>query len=378
MLNISLLRAYVKFLCQTGFTYSFHYIAETLVNNASITHCFIELFKAYFDPKKAGTEAEHIKQLEESIHKKFDEVVSLDEDRILRRCLDVLHATLRTNYFQRDSDGNPKSYLSFKLDPTKIPELPLPLPRYEIYVYSPRFEGVHLRAGKVARGGIRWSDRREDFRTEVLGLMKAQRVKNALIVAAGAKGGFVPKNLPLNGSREEIMDEGIYCYRHFIKGLLDLTDNLDGDTVVPPPNTVCYDGADPYLVVAADKGTATFSDIANQIALEAGYWLGDAFASGGKTGYDHKKMGITARGAWVSAERHFQEQGINVNTTSITVVGIGDMAGDVFGNGLIMSRHLKLVCAYNHQHIFIDPNPDLELSYKERMRLFQSVDPSAA
>lgn len=368
--EISMLRAYTKYLRQTGFTYSPQYIAETLVNNAGIAHLLVDLFKYYFDPKIAKDSQESIERVEELIEKKLDDVAILDEDRILRRCLDVIHATLRTNYFQVDSEGKPKSYLSFKFDSSKIPDLPLPLPKYEIYVYSPRFEGVHLRADKVARGGIRWSDRREDFRTEVLRLMKAQKVKNAVIVPAGAKGGFVPKCLPVDGSREEILEEGIACYRGYIQGLLDLTDNLRGNRVIPPLKTVCYDDHDPYLVVAADKGTATFSDIANSIAIERKYWLGDAFASGGSTGYDHKKMGITARGAWVSAERHFQELGINIDETEVTVVGIGDMSGDVFGNGMLLSKHLKLVVAFNHLHIFLDPDPDPEVSYQERKRLF--------
>ena len=367
--EISMLRACAKYLRQTGFTYSPEYIAETLINNAGIAHLLVDLFKYYFDPEIARESQEAIEKVEKLLEKKLDDVAILDEDRILRRCLDIIHATLRTNYFQV-TEGQVKSYLSFKFDPSKIPELPLPLPKYEIYVYSPRFEGVHLRADKVARGGIRWSDRREDFRTEILGLMKAQSVKNAVIVPAGAKGGFIPKCLPADASREEILEEGIACYRGFIQGLLDLTDNLKGNRVIPPTETVCYDDHDPYLVVAADKGTATFSDIANCIAIERKYWLGDAFASGGSTGYDHKKMGITARGAWVSAERHFQELGINVDETEVTVVGIGDMSGDVFGNGMLLSQHLKLVAAFNHLHIFIDPDPNPMVSYQERERLF--------
>lgn len=369
--EISMLRAYTKYLRQTGFTYSPEYIAETLVNNAGIAYLLVDLFKGYFDPKGAkSARKERIEALELLIVQALDAVAILDEDRILRRCLDIIRATVRTNYFQVDSEGKSKSYLSFKFDPSKIPELPLPLPKHEVFVYSPRFEGVHLRADKVARGGIRWSDRKEDFRTEVLGLMKAQRVKNAVIVPGGAKGGFVPKCLPVEASREEILEEGIACYRGFIQGLLDLTDNLKGTEVVPPENTVCRDDYDTYLVVAADKGTATFSDIANSIAVDREYWLGDAFASGGSTGYDHKKMGITARGAWVSAEQHFQEMGVNLSETEVTVVGIGDMSGDVFGNGLLLSRHLKLVAAFNHLHIFLDPKPDTEISFRERERLF--------
>lgn len=368
--EISVLRAYTKYLRQTDFTFSAQYIAETLVINAEIAKHLIELFKNYFSPFIKEDRKILIDQVEALIYKKLDDVSILDEDRILRRFVDVIHATLRTNYFQVDQNGNSRAYISFKFDPKKIPDLPLPMPKYEIFVYSPRFEGVHLRMGKVARGGIRWSDRREDFRTEVLGLMKAQQVKNALIVPAGAKGGFVVKSSPPNATREEVLKEGIACYQGFIEGLLNLTDNLVDDAVIPPPNTICYDDHDTYLVVAADKGTATFSDIANQIAIREGYWLGDAFASGGSSGYDHKKMGITARGAWVSAERHFQELGINVDNTEITVIGIGDMSGDVLGNGLLMSKHIKLVCAFDHRHIFLDPNPSPEISYEERLRLF--------
>jgi len=368
--EISILRAYLKYFRQIGFTFSEQYIAETLVTNSKIAEFLVELFKCYFDPEKNDKAKEEAEHLERKIHKALDEVAILDEDRILRRYLSLIHATLRTNYFQMGAEGNYKPYLSFKFDPTKVPNLPLPLPQYEIFVYSPRFEGLHLRAAKVARGGIRWSDRREDYRTEVLGLMKAQQVKNAVIVPAGAKGGFVAKDLPADGTREEIMQEGVACYQGFISGLLDLTDNLCDGHIVPPKNTVCYDGQDPYLVVAADKGTATFSDIANSIAIEREYWMGDAFASGGSTGYDHKKMGITARGAWVSAEQHFKELGINADEAEITVVGIGDMSGDVFGNGMLMSSNIKLVAAFDHRHIFLDPNPNPKDSFSERKRLF--------
>ena len=294
---------------------------------------------------------------------------SLDEDRILRAYSAVIQATLRTNYFQLGADGQPKPYFSFKLDPRRIPDLPLPRPMFEIFVYSPRVEGVHLRMGKVARGGIRWSDRREDFRTEVLGLMKAQNVKNTVIVPVGAKGGFVPKRLPI-GSREEIQREVVECYQTFIRGLLDITDNIVDERIVPPPLTVRRDGDDPYLVVAADKGTATFSDIANAIAAEYGFWLGDAFASGGSAGYDHKKMAITARGAWECVKRHFRELGIDMQKQDFTVAGIGDMAGDVFGNGMLQSPHIRLMAAFNHLHIFLDPDPDAAQGFKERQRLF--------
>jgi glutamate dehydrogenase len=362
-------RAYAKYFRQIGFTFSQEYIAITLVKYPKITRLLINLFKCYFDPNQTNEAKKQIEVIEQEIQKEFDSVAMLDEDRILRRYLTLIHATLRTTYFQLN-DNNLKPYLAFKLDSEKISDMPLPLPKYEIFVYSPNFEGVHLRAAKVARGGIRWSDRREDFRTEILGLMKAQQVKNAIIVPAGAKGGFVVKRNMANSSREEILQEGIACYQNFIRGLLDLTDNIEKGEVISPKNTVCYDSHDPYLVVAADKGTATFSDIANRIAIEKQYWMGDAFASGGSTGYDHKKIAITARGAWISAERHFQELGINVDQTEITMIGIGDMSGDVFGNGALMSKNIKLVAAFNHQHIFLDPNPSPKESYEERLRLF--------
>ncbi len=368
--EITILRSYSRYFRQTGFTFSHEYIGQACVSNASIARLLVELFHYRFTPQEIENRQERLTQIESSIFKQLDSVVSLDDDRILRRFLSVINATVRTNYFQTGSSGHAKPYLSFKFDAGKIPEMPLPLPQYEVFIYSPRFEGVHLRAGKVARGGIRWSDRREDFRTEVLGLMKAQKVKNALIVPTGAKGGFVPKKLPIDGSREAILEEGINCYREYIHGLLDITDNLVDSKVIPPSDCVCYDDSDTYLVVAADKGTATFSDIANSIAIEKNYWLGDAFASGGSTGYDHKKIGITARGAWVSARRQFQELDVNVDTAEITVAGIGDMSGDVFGNGMLLSPHLKLVAAFNHQHIFLDPNPNPQVSFVERQRLF--------
>lgn len=369
--EISVLRAYAKYFRQMGFAFSEQYIAGTLINNHKLAKLLVEFFIARFNPAFEDCREEKRKTVLEKIETALDKVVILDEDRILRRYLALIDATLRTNFFQTTNEGSFKSYLSFKLSPEKIPGLSLPLPKYEIYVYSPRFEGVHLRAAKVARGGIRWSDRREDFRTEVLGLMKAQQVKNAVIIPAGAKGGFVPKCLPTDGKREAILQEGISCYEDFIRGLLDVTDNLIDNNVISVKNTICYDGEDPYIVVAADKGTATFSDIANRISEERCYWLGDAFASGGSTGYDHKKMAITARGAWVSAERHFQNLGINVDKNEITVVGIGDMSGDVFGNGMLMSPHIKLVAAFNHLHIFIDPTPNAAISYAERKRLFE-------
>lgn len=331
------------------------------------------MFKTrFYLARKLGSDDLEDKQLrlEQAILTALDDVQVLNEDRILRRYLDLIKATLRTNFYQTDANGQNKSYFSFKFNPHAIPELPKPVPKFEIFVYSPRVEGVHLRFGNVARGGLRWSDREEDFRTEVLGLVKAQQVKNSVIVPVGAKGGFLPRRLPLGGSRDEIAAEGIACYRIFISGLLDITDNLKDGALVPPVNVVRHDDDDPYLVVAADKGTATFSDIANGIAIDYGFWLGDAFASGGSAGYDHKKMGITAKGAWVGVQRHFRERGINVQEDSITVVGVGDMAGDVFGNGLLMSDKLQLVAAFNHMHIFIDPNPNPATSFVERQRLF--------
>jgi glutamate dehydrogenase len=339
-----------------------------LANNAAIARQLIELFLTRFDPANAADTGIKAKVWTVQIESALDSVTNLDEDRILRRFLAVVQATVRTNYFQKDAAGADKTYLSFKFDPALLPGLPEPKPQFEIYVYSPRVEGVHLRGGDVARGGLRWSDRREDFRTEVLGLMKAQMVKNTVIVPVGSKGGFVVKQPPAD--REALTKEGIACYQIFLRGLLDLTDNLVSGKVVPPSGVVRYDEDDPYLVVAADKGTATFSDIANGIAKEYGFWLGDAFASGGSAGYDHKKMGITARGVWESVKRHFRELGINTQTTDFTVVGIGDMSGDVFGNGMLLSPYIKLVGAFDHRHVFLDPNPDLEVSFKERKRLF--------
>lgn len=368
----AILRAYTKYLRQTGFTFSQPYVEKALINNAKIAKKLVELFKRRYSTEYPINEIEKrpaTSSLVSDILLSLDSVSSLDEDRILRRILEVILATIRTNYYQTTADGHLKSYISFKLDPSAISDLPLPKPMYEIFVYSPRVEGVHLRAGKVARGGIRWSDRREDFRTEVLGLMKAQQVKNSLIVPVGAKGGFFPKLLP-EGDRDAILKEGIECYKIFICGLLDLTDNIQDNQIIPPLDTVRYDDDDSYLVVAADKGTATFSDIANSISKDYGFWLGDAFASGGSAGYDHKKMGITARGAWESVKRHFRELNLNPETTDFTVIGIGDMAGDVFGNGILLSKHIKLLAAFNHMHIFIDPDPNPLLSFEERQRLF--------
>jgi glutamate dehydrogenase len=364
--EITVLRAIGKYLRQARITYSDRYVEEALVSHPEIARLLVALFQARFDPRRR--DRDDAAEVAERVEAAIDAVESLDQDQILRMFLGVIRAILRTNYFQT-GPTEAASHLSFKLDPTQLRWLPQPRPRYEIFVYSPRTEGVHLRGGPVARGGIRWSDRREDFRTEVLGLMKAQMVKNAVIVPVGAKGGFVVKRPP--AKREELPEEVVACYSIFIRGLLDLTDDIDGGQVVPPDNVVRYDGDDPYLVVAADKGTATFSDIANGIALEEGFWLGDAFASGGSTGYDHKKMGITARGAWESVKRHFRELGHDVQSQDFTVVGVGDMSGDVFGNGMLLSRHIRLVGAFNHRHVFIDPNPDTERSFAERTRLFE-------
>jgi glutamate dehydrogenase len=366
--QVSIIRAVAKYLRQGGIGFSDSYIGRTLLGHPAIVRLLIRLFDARLDPDAHDEDAaqRHGKEIEEAL----DAVPSLDEDRILRSFLSVVRAIVRTNAFQTDRDGKPHPYLSFKLDSAQIPVLPLPVPQFEIFVYSPRVEAVHLRGGRVARGGIRWSDRPEDFRTEVLGLMKAQMVKNALIVPVGAKGGFVVKRPPAEGGREALLNEGIACYKAFLSGMLDITDNIVEGEVVPPKRVIRYDEDDPYLVVAADKGTAAFSDIANGVSADYGFWLGDAFASGGSQGYDHKKMGITARGAWESVKRHFRELGTDIQTTDFTAVGIGDMSGDVFGNGMLCSRHTKLLAAFNHMHVFLDPDPDPEASYDERRRLF--------
>src|SRR5271157_3450516 len=366
--EITILRAYCKYLRQTGFTFSQAYMEQALSANAAIAKKLVELFLARFDPANVEEAGVDILVLTTEIENALDSVENLDEDRILRRFLALIRATVRTNYFQKDAGGTPKPYISFKFNPALVPGLPEPKPKFEIYVCSPRVEGVHLRGGKVARGGLRWSERMEDFRTEVLGLMKAQMVKNTVIVPVGSKGGFVVKQPPAD--REAFMREGVACYQTFLRGLLDLTDNLVAGKVVPPKDVVRHDADDPYLVVAADKGTATFSDIANGVSKEYGFWLDDAFASGGSVGYDHKKMGITARGAWESVKRHFRKLGVNTQTTDFTVVGIGDMSGDVFGNGMLLSRHIKLLGAFDHRHVFLDPNPDPEASFMERERLF--------
>ena len=413
--QVRVLRAYCKYLLQTGIPFSMSYMAETLARHPAIARLLIELFEALFDPVRDDESAYRremaakkmrrrfdimmaspltddpvlvdmiaecaaarkkdreyqVEMLKETFRRALESVSSLDEDRMLFAFYEVIKATLRTNRFQLTETGGIKECLSFKLDSQALPDLPLPRPFREIWVYSARVEGIHLRGGKIARGGLRWSDRREDFRTEVLGLMKAQSVKNTMIVPVGAKGGFVVKRMPEDGSREAVMKEGVDCYKLFINGLLDITDNLDKDDTVPPMNVVRRDEDDPYLVVAADKGTATFSDTANAVAAEHGFWLGDAFASGGSVGYDHKGMGITARGAWEGVKRHFQEMGVNIQREAFSVVGIGDMSGDVFGNGMLLSKHILLKAAFNHQHIFLDPNPDAASSFRERRRLFR-------
>ncbi|MEU8843701.1 NAD-glutamate dehydrogenase, partial [Streptomyces roseus] len=365
------LRAYAKYLRQAGVNFSQDYMEDTLRNNVHTTRLLVSLFEARMSPGRQSAGTELIDAMLEELDGALDQVASLDEDRILRSFLTLIKATLRTNFFQLNDAGEQHSYVSMKFDPQAIPELPAPRPAYEIWVYSPRVEGVHLRFGKVARGGLRWSDRREDFRTEILGLVKAQMVKNTVIVPVGAKGGFVAKNLPdPSVDRDAWLAEGIASYKIFISALLDITDNMVGGEVVPPTGVVRHDEDDTYLVVAADKGTATFSDIANGVAEAYGFWLGDAFASGGSAGYDHKGMGITARGAWESVKRHFRELGHDTQTEDFTVVGVGDMSGDVFGNGMLLSEHIRLVAAFDHRHIFIDPTPDAATSYAERRRLF--------
>ena len=365
--QVELLRAYSRYLRQIGFPFSQQYIETTLVRHAVIATQLVQLFTARFTPDSGDRSAE-ANVARSGIVEALDAVPSLDDDRTLRALLALIEATVRTNAFRPGPNAGYRDVIAFKFDTSKVPDLPLPRPLFEIWVCSPRVEGVHLRNGRIARGGIRWSDRREDFRTEVLGLVKAQIVKNAVIVPTGAKGGFVLKRPPT--APDEFRAEGVACYCQFIAGLLDLTDNIVGDEIVPPPATVRLDGDDPYLVVAADKGTATFSDIANRIAADYGFWLGDAFASGGSVGFDHKVMGITARGAWESVRRHAAVIGKDVDRDELTVVGVGDMSGDVFGNGLLRSPHVKLVAAFDHRHIFIDPNPDPALSFAERQRLF--------
>jgi glutamate dehydrogenase len=377
--HVEILRAYAKYLRQVGLSFSQSYVEDTLARHGVIVAALVSLFEARLDPKLGPNDAPDRRQLVDrlvaSIGADLDAVPSLDEDRILRSFLTLIVATTRTNVFRPAADHDPASgprpVLSFKLDPAHVPDLPLPRPMFELWVYSPRLEGVHLRGGPVARGGLRWSDRREDFRTEVLGLMKAQMVKNAVIIPVGAKGGFVVKRREQISDPEELRREVAACYREFVAGLLDVTDNVVDGVVVAPPATVRHDGDDPYLVVAADKGTATFSDLANEVAARYRFWLGDAFASGGSAGYDHKAMGITARGVWESVRRHARSAGMDADRDELTVVGIGDMSGDVFGNGMLRSAHLRLVAAFDHRHIFLDPNPDPARSFEERRRLFE-------
>ena len=368
--EIVILRAYAKFLRQIGFALSQAFIEATLAAHGDIARQLIELFKLRFDPEGGTGAVASAAQSTRAIESALEGVENLSEDRVLRQFLALIEATSRTNFWRRDAHGRRRSFVSFKFDPGKVPGLPEPKPMFEIFVYSTRFEGVHLRGGKVARGGLRWSDRPEDFRTEVLGLVKAQMVKNAVIVPVGSKGGFVLKRAPPVADRDAFLREGIACYKDYLRGLLDVTDNRVGETIVAPPQVKRHDADDPYLVVAADKGTATFSDFANAISEEYGFWLGDAFASGGSAGYDHKVMGITARGAWESVKRHFREMGVDTQSSDFTVAGIGDMSGDVFGNGMLLSRHIKLIAAFDHRHIFLDPEPDPEESFKERERMF--------
>lgn len=366
--QVNMIRAYVKFALQAKLPYSQSYVEQTLATYPELCTCFAELFEKKFKPSL--TDRSSIKTIEDKILELLQDVSRLDHDRILRRLLNIIQSTLRTNYYQLSADNEDKHYLSFKFDSSSLQDLPQPRPLFEIFVYSATMEAIHLRGGKVARGGLRWSDRLEDYRSEVLGLMKAQMVKNSVIVPQGSKGGFIVKRQNEFSDRSELMHEVVRCYQTMIRGLLDITDNLVNGEVIPPANVVRYDEDDPYLVVAADKGTATFSDIANDLSNEYGFWLGDAFASGGSAGYDHKKMGITSRGAWESVKRHFREMNIDVQLQPFTVAGIGDMSGDVFGNGMLRSDKIRLVAAFDHRHIFIDPTPDAEISYHERKRLF--------
>jgi glutamate dehydrogenase len=369
--EVVVLRAYAKYLHQIGFALSQGFIEQTLAANPVLARMLVNLFRLRFDPdqgegKDDAAAASQVTAIEQALER----VANLNEDRVLRQYLALILATTRTNFWRRNADGSRRRFLSFKFAPAKVPGLPEPKPKFEIFVYSVHFEGVHLRGGKVARGGLRWSDRPEDFRTEVLGLVKAQMVKNTVIVPVGSKGGFVLKRAPSPAEREAFMKEGVACYKDYLRGLLDVTDNLVGGRVVPPPQVRRHDEDDPYLVVAADKGTAAFSDYANEVSAEYGFWLGDAFASGGSAGYDHKAMGITARGAWESVKRHFREMNIDTQTTDFTVAGIGDMSGDVFGNGMLLSKHIRLIAAFDHRHVFIDPAPDAATSWVERKRLF--------
>ncbi|HEX4885831.1 MAG TPA: NAD-glutamate dehydrogenase [Casimicrobiaceae bacterium] len=366
--EVVVLRAYARYARQLGFPLSQSFIEATLAAHPRIAHMLVRLFRLRFDPAEADAEAE-ARQVR-AIGQALEKVANLNEDRVLRQYLALIQATTRTNFWRRDAAGGRRPFLSFKLDPARVPGMPEPRPKFEIFVHSPRFEGVHMRGGAVARGGLRWSDRPEDFRTEILGLMKAQMVKNTVIVPVGSKGGFVLKRAPSPADRDAYLAEGIACYKDYLRALLDLTDNRTPEGVVPPEGVRRHDGDDPYLVVAADKGTATFSDHANAVSAEYGFWLGDAFASGGSAGYDHKRMGITARGAWEAAKRHFREMGVDTQSQPFTVVGIGDMSGDVFGNGMLQSPHMRLVAAFDHRHVFLDPDPDAAVAFAERERLF--------
>lgn len=365
----AMFRAYAKYIRLIGLPFSKAYLSNTIVRNPEIVRDLNRYFILRFCPQNHNQDEE--KTVKQRILDGLNDITSADDDRVLRLYLTVINATVRTNFFQNNAEGAPKDYISFKISSQNIEELPKPRPVYEIFVYSSYMEGIHLRGGKVARGGIRWSDRQEDYRTEVLNLVKAQMVKNTVIVPVGSKGGFIVKQSTDDMSREDYMKIGITCYRSFIRGLLDLTDNLKEGAVIHPDNVIRHDDDDTYLVVAADKGTASFSDYANEISNEYGFWLGDAFASGGSVGYDHKKMAITARGAWESVKRHFREMGKNIQNEDFTVIGIGDMSGDVFGNGMLLSEHIRLQAAFNHLHIFVDPNPDAAKSFKERKRLFE-------
>ncbi|MFT7560994.1 MAG: glutamate dehydrogenase [Flavobacteriales bacterium] len=373
--EIAVLRAYANYAKQALFQLSVEFISDALYQYPIIAKHLVELFYLQFDPGvKLNDDSRQIarNELEAKILIFLDDISNLNQDQVFRHYLILIRHTLRSNYFQRDGSGHCKTYLSLKLNTRHIDGVPEPRPEFEVFVFSPRVEGVHLRSAKVARGGLRWSDRLEDYRTEVLGLVKAQQVKNSVIVPAGAKGGFVAKQIPLGASRAQTLAEGVECYKTFIRGLLDITDNSIKGEIIKPLDVVCRDGDDEYLVVAADKGTATFSDVANEISKEYGHWLGDAFASGGSEGYDHKKMGITAKGAWVSVQTHFREINKNIQNEDFTAVGIGDMAGDVFGNGMLLSKHIRLLAAFNHLHIFVDPNPDSASSFVERERLFNT------
>jgi glutamate dehydrogenase len=371
--SVAMLRLYARYLKQLSVPYSQAFIADTLAKHLDVTRNIVALFKSYFDPRYASEGgSERAEGLVLKIHSGLDSINNISEDKVIRGYLELVQATLRTNFFQTFENGTFKSYISVKLASQTISLAPKPRPAYEIFVYSPRVEGVHLRGGKVARGGLRWSDRVEDYRTEVLGLVKAQQVKNAVIVPTGAKGGFVAKQANISLGREAFLQEGIASYMLYIQALLDISDNMTGDILVPPKEVVRRDGDDPYLVVAADKGTATFSDTANEISEANDFWLGDAFASGGGNGYDHKGMGITARGAWVAVQRHFYEIGVDIQSEDFTVIGVGDMGGDVFGNGMLLSEHIQLVAAFNHLHIFVDPNPHAKTTFTERQRLFDT------